>query len=246
MGEERRCPACGETQALSGTERDGRIHIVCETCGTSWFRQDRVCAGCGSPGPVALPQVLTTHPRGNQLAIIGRREISLCRSCDVDAVRAAESSGRPVPADYVSVFAVGRRESYRDPAASAPVSPAAPRRRPALRRAARMEPSAPAPVVPDRPTVRQATERFLAGHPDVNPVDVVLLGSHLGSSTRLESLGHVTGDEICAWFESTWGSQSAERRAVARATLQRIFDHWHEQGWLAPDPSGWLAGPASD
>ncbi len=101
------CPSCGEAEALSGRPVAGDIEISCAVCRTTWLRGDPRCKGCGGTAGVAQRQLMTRTPRGNQLAVVGHREVTLCPSCDEAALAATHASA--LPESYVSVFLFGRR-----------------------------------------------------------------------------------------------------------------------------------------
>lgn len=239
------CPACGETDALTGTPTDGDIEITCQTCGAAWMRGAPRCKGCGHDDTVTRPQIMTRHTRGNQLAIIGRRDIPLCLRCDAAAIDASTST--PVPESYVSVFLFGDTTlPAAQPRPQAPASPthhprtapkpsttpttATPGTQPA--QPARQAPPKPAPI----PTVRQAIQTYLTADPCADSLTMLLLGQHLGPSERLSTLDTPEhADRLAAWFATTWGNQPENARASARGTLERAFEHWTEQGWLTTD-----------
>ncbi|HSP59739.1 MAG TPA: hypothetical protein VLO09_01640 [Ornithinimicrobium sp.] len=69
----------------------------------------------------------------------------------------------------------------------------------------------------------------------LDPTVVLLLGTHLGPSTRVDALersGH-GADELREWVEGTWGRGA--RGAAARHTLTALADHWSDQGWTTTD-----------
>ncbi len=77
------CPACGETERLSG-DRDGElIHLQCEACGEKWDRSlDPVCKRCGGTDMQAVPKAIVEKSRGTQLSVVGIRTVHLCSVCD--------------------------------------------------------------------------------------------------------------------------------------------------------------------
>ncbi|MFZ5847300.1 MAG: hypothetical protein ACOYX5_07970 [Actinomycetota bacterium] len=255
-----KCPACGEKERLLGRPAGDGIEVTCETCGARWMRGAARCNGCGGEDVVARPQVMTRHPRGNQLAIVGRRQLPLCPHCDAEAIATSSSTNRPVPETYVSVFLFGhdkqlprpadlvrpgaglkdapvdlaerrrRRDSRSTAAAGEPGS--APRRGAIPRRPA-SRPSSPEPTV--QPTFRQAIETFLATHPDADSLTMVLLGQHLGPATRLAALERPgAAEELRQWFDATWSERHPARRQAA-VTICAAVDHWRGEQWLAQD-----------
>jgi hypothetical protein len=251
------CPACGEDQRLRGRPSGDDIEVTCETCGAQWLRGAMRCNSCGRTDAVVRPQVMTRHPRGNQLAIVGRRQLPLCPDCDADAITESEAGNRPVSESYVSVFLFGRDEHRHAPKAPAP-APADKAPPDAVRTA----PAAPAPAVPKaeeepptqppgpagaesplatgqkvaRPTVRQAIEAYLNAHPDADSLTMLFLGQHLGPASRLETLDEPSAEKsMKQWFDITWDPRQEERRRAAAAAITGAVDHWRAQGWLAED-----------
>jgi hypothetical protein len=100
MAEAMRCPSCGETERLAGTPVAGDIEVSCQACGHQWLRGSPRCRGCGGGDVVTKLRLMTRHPRGNQLAVVGHRQVPLCPRCDADVVQGGD--GRLVPEGYVS------------------------------------------------------------------------------------------------------------------------------------------------
>lgn len=260
-----RCPACGENERLRGRAVGDDIEVTCETCGAQWLRGAARCNACGRADVVTRPQVMTRHPRGNQLAIVGRRDLPLCPACDADAIAESEAGNRPVPETYVSMFLFGRRlprHVPRKPATVAPASrsdatpderrtgPSAPAARTASAPKTDEQPRAqsPAPAWPEapsratneqslaRPTVRQAIEAYLSASPDADSLAMLFLGQHLGPASRLDSLDRPDAAEsLLRWFDATWDTRQDERRRAAAAAITAAVDHWRAQGWLTKD-----------
>ena len=138
----------------AGPTDDG-IEITCGRCGGSWARGTPRCKGCGGEDGVAQRQVMTRTPRGNQRAVVGHREVTLCPVCDARALDASRSA--PLPESYVSVFLFGRdARASSTPPAPRPSPSDASRTRPdedVVRAAAgaRTEGSPPPPADPPRP-----------------------------------------------------------------------------------------------
>ncbi|MDP2181686.1 MAG: hypothetical protein Q8K99_03860 [Actinomycetota bacterium] len=59
------CPACGETENLSGCESPEGIRITCGACDTSWLRdaQPQTCATCGGTEIEQRQRALTPRMR---------------------------------------------------------------------------------------------------------------------------------------------------------------------------------------
>lgn len=246
------CPQCGETDDLTGRPTDHGIEVVCGRCHASWLRGSPRCQACGGAERVTRRQVMARHPRGNQLAIIGRREVVLCPRCD-----AAVLGGDPqtlVPEDYVSRFLFGTpsatpqraRAQLVEPAqrdAVAPSSPtpsaagspaqhAVPDPTPAV-----VAPTSPAP--PQRsPTVREAIAAFLTEEPDSHSLAMVMLGQHLGPSRRLDDLGSEVVEQLDGWVDDTWGAQPEAQRRDVRAAVSAAVAFWRGRGWLPESASG--------
>jgi hypothetical protein len=96
------CPACGESEDLSGRPTDEGIRITCEKCGTDWLRDAAPvgCATCGGTDLQDRPQPVTAYSRGTQVSIIGWRNVPLCVSCDADML-SRSLAGKPVPSSYL-------------------------------------------------------------------------------------------------------------------------------------------------
>jgi hypothetical protein len=242
------CPHCGEEQRLTGRPDGAGIRVTCEVCETTWRRGEPRCKGCGRTGGVPHRQVMTRTPRGNQLAVVGHREIVLCPVCDADAVAAARTAA--VPEHYVSVFLAGRapdREEQRaeagPPRAAIPApdtsppdvaerdSEAAPaaRARPEARGAVR-PPTPPSASASAQPTIRQAVEDFMTAHPGSDSLALLLVGRQLGPSLRVSGLDEPERVQaLRAWVDDTW--PDVDRNRVARATVAGLVGHCHSRGW---------------
>ena len=85
------------------------------------------------------------------------------------------------------------------------------------------------------PTVRQATETYLGGAADADPVTLVMLGQHLGAATRLSRLGDPAGSDLASRVDGVWGASPSPRRSAAVSTVLGAVDHWRAAGWLAQD-----------
>lgn len=200
------------------------------------------CRGCGGLEAVTAPQLIRRNTRGNQLAIVGRKQLTLCPACDKAIVEASLSAQQPVPEDYTSVFISGfpatrpralpARRSIPRPTIPVP-APADPPQRP--------KPT-PVPKVgaprmsPSKPTVRQATKLFLNTTLKADSTALVLLGAHLGPASRLQDM---EDDQVTTkledWFSQTYRGASADRRESARNTLIALVDYWLQQDWLEQD-----------
>jgi hypothetical protein len=257
------CPACGEDQRLRGRPSGDDIEVTCETCGAQWLRGAPRCNSCGRTDAVTRPQVMTRHPRGNQLAIVGRRQLPLCPDCDADAITESEAGNRPVPETYVSVFLFGRELPHHRPATPAPASESGNAREASAERvtntflaaapttptpkrkttspATRQVPAQPEPTPPQerglsRPTVRQAIEAYLSASPEADSLAMLFLGQHLGPASRLESLDRPeAADSLVDWFDATWDTRQSERRRTAATAITAAVDAWLAHGWLTED-----------
>jgi hypothetical protein len=250
------CAACGEDEQLHGEPVDGDIAVTCLSCGATWMRGAARCNTCGGQDIVSRPQPMSRHPRGNQLAIIGWRELPLCQTCDAEVLTASLASNRPVPEGYVSacLFTLqelgqtqqrrpaptqsgsGSKRPSRDAAKSN--STTSPSPLPQHQRAAparRTTPSAP-------PTLRQAIEAYLSSTPSAaDSVTLLMLGSHLGPSTRLNELdASDTPGNLTAWFMQLWDDKNPDRRAIARSTVLGAIDYWRSQDWIHNDAGAGL------
>lgn len=251
MGGGMRCPSCGESERLVGTQVADDIEVTCQSCGHRWMRGRPRCRGCGGEAAVRKLQLMTRHPRGNQLAVVGHREVPLCPHCDRE-ILGGDSESRTIPEGYVSRFVFGPDDHRPSAAAAGPKTPAtaASRTPPAAAPARPGVPPRPATSqararperTPDPPTVRQAIDAFMKATPDVDALTMLMLGRHLGPATRLRELekpARVTA--LQQWFAATWGDHRTEPRAAAAgAALIEAVDHWRGQGWLDADPVGFL------
>lgn len=181
---------------------------------------------------------MTTYPRGNQLAVIGMREVALCPSCDRGAL-ARLGPDRVVDDGYRSRYMNG---APRTPTpAEGPVQQARPRPTSSGRRqpSARQVPAAPPQArqqtraaAPD-PTVRRAVDAYLQQASDsVSATAMLVLGRTLGPSTRLAD---VRADQARAALGSAvddhWQRQPS-LRALAVAAIDDAFRFWARRGWL--------------
>ena len=96
------CPACGETDDLSG-ERDGDlIRIRCASCDAVWHRDpERRCPRCQAGDLYAAPVAVVEKSRGTQLSIVSTRSVHLCWSCDRDLIDAQRRSGTALMPDQL-------------------------------------------------------------------------------------------------------------------------------------------------
>jgi predicted RNA-binding Zn-ribbon protein involved in translation (DUF1610 family) len=237
------CPACGEAEDVHGSRRDGHIEITCGSCGHRWVRGERVCRSCGGAEHVTVPQVMKRTSRGNQLSVLGHRDVELCPVCDAEMIATCRTARQWVPEDYVPAFSRVRIErSATDPQlpTTQPTSsaPAPPRR--SVPSQAPEPPQAPETAGP-APTVRQAVADYMDSDPGADPLAMLGLAGLLGSGTRVDALGADTGPALQQWFEHTWGHQDQSRQAAVAAAVRRAFAHWTERGWIADDPSAGLS-----
>lgn len=238
-----RCPTCGEQEGLRGRPAGADIELTCLECGTSWMRGALTCRGCGGRESVTALQLIRRNTRGNQLAIVGRKQLTLCPVCDEAMVKRSLSAQQPVPEDYTSVFISGFPVTR--PRSDSPSRPA-PKRSPDLVSETHAK-AAEAPIgqmdggqagAPTtwRPTVRQATEAFLNGEVEADSTALIMLGAHLGPARRLEGLKDPTAAiELEEWFIRTYRGAAEDRRETARGTIVAIVDHWLHEKWLPVD-----------
>ena len=235
-----KCPGCGEADALHGSPVADDIEITCGSCGLTWLRGARRCAACGGNDIVDLPQVMTRRPRGNQVAIVGRRQVPLCRTCDRAAVDSYFATNRPVAENYASVAVLG--SIAPDPEVDQPR-----RARPRTGRPPRpsghgVAPAQPSPaagaIQPEHPTVRHGIESALGVTPGLDSLALVLLGRFLGPARRLEDVERdVSAQELAEWFQQTWGGGAGAARESALAAVTAVFAHWLDVGWIEKDAS---------
>ncbi len=219
------CPRCASAD-VSGTEHTDGIVLRCGACGHTWERGRRGCATCGGSELVTIPQLITTTPRGNQVSIIGRRQVLVCRACDAAGVSDYLERGVPLPSTYQSA---ARRVEVEP--TSAPPRASTPRRRAApAPRQVPSPPPAPAPAALTNPTVRQAMEHFQQSAPDPFALALVMLGREAGPTSRLGDPGTadlLTGAD--AWAERTF---TGGNREPAIATVRAFVEHCRDRGWL--------------
>jgi hypothetical protein len=235
------CPRCGETEELRGQSVASQIEITCLSCGSRFPREAPTCRSCGRPEPVHGSQRMTRYARGLLVAVVGMRNVLLCRVCDDEVASAVAQRSELVPEGYVSRFLFGEVPT---------LPPPEPRRTSASAQEPRISPRAPddppratppraAPIQRDvvqDPTVRQAIEVFLAH--STGPQDslcLVLLGAELGPSTRVSRLGAEHRDALPGWVASKFGEAETPRRHVAVSTIIDLVDHWRDQGWTTHD-----------
>lgn len=77
------CPACGETEELTGTRNDeGTLEVHCEVCGADWQRNpERRCRLCGSTDLAYSPKPLWERGRGDQRTPAGQIPAYACWAC---------------------------------------------------------------------------------------------------------------------------------------------------------------------
>jgi ribosomal protein S27AE len=256
------CPRCGETDDLHGRPDGEDIRLTCGRCGHAWLRGVSPCATCAGTDVVHRPQSMTRTPRGNQLAIIGTRSIALCQTCDAPVLQTSLSRNQPVPEGYVAAYRQPRdRPAPGSPSTrSAPVAPPAPAPgprttprstsrpqagTPAGQSPRRSRPAAPA-TVPADPTIRQAVAAVMEERTDLDATTVLLLATHLGTTTRLSHLDDATGTAaLTSWVQATWPDATSVRGRMSRATLRAVVDDWRTRGWLEHDLAAGLRAEAA-
>lgn len=238
------CPDCGNEQDVTGRVDDhaGDIELTCGQCDRSWWRGQRRCASCGGPDLTTRPQVMRRHSRGNQLSILGWRDVTLCHECDATVLNAHPFDHTPIPEDYVSAALIDAI-AVASPPSPHPPSPSADRPRPPSLAPPPSSPAPPPPPAPAPPrpptTVRQALERsqalLAAEGRTLDPTVVLLLGQRLGPATRLDGLNAAGHDPAAlrAWAEGLWGAGADA--GTARDTITALADHWQRQGWTTTD-----------
>lgn len=237
------CPDCGNAQDVTGRVDDhaGDVELTCGQCGRSWWRGARHCASCGGGDLTTRPQVMHRHSRGNQLSIMGWRDVTLCHQCDAELLKTLGSGHTPVPEEYVSAALIDVNAAPEPVRSPRPAD--RPRTTPLGPPPSRPTPSPsplPGPAAPRPPaTVRQALQRsqtMLAEEGTaLDPTVVLLLGQRMGPSTRLEGLTAAGHDPaaVRTWVEGLWGAGADG--ASARHTITVLADHWQQQGWTTTD-----------
>lgn len=94
------CPACGETDDLTGSRVDALISITCGVCGATWTRDPSPsCPHCGRRDVREAVQAVVDKSRGTQLSIQSFRVVHLCPDCDAARLRRWLDSNTPLPPD---------------------------------------------------------------------------------------------------------------------------------------------------
>jgi hypothetical protein len=249
------CPSCGQSEQLRGTQTGDGIQVTCLACGATWTRGGMRCAACGAHDIVRRPQAMTRQSRGNQLSIVGWREVPLCRTCDADALNTSIARNLPIPGDYVAAClginrAANASDSPQHPprAAPAPNPPTAVKTQsPHATRASRTAPTPPPPAAKTAsppaaaPTVRHAVAAFMNEAPGhIDAAAMLLLATHLGPANRLTVLEHdAAAEDLASWACGYWGD-GTDRAQRALSTIRRAIDFWSAQGWLSTDPAARL------
>lgn len=128
MTEALECPHCAERESLRGEADGGGVRVHCQSCGATWMRGAPKCRKCGDGYFVTRPQHLARTPCGNQVAVVGQREVTLCPRCDVDVIDPDNRPNSPSPEGYVSRFMFGEPQSTPPGELAAPHGPRAHRR----------------------------------------------------------------------------------------------------------------------
>jgi ribosomal protein L40E len=86
------CPACGESDRITGARRGEVIELHCEACGARWERDPtRRCRKCGSDNLRYTPRPLWEKGRGDQRTPAGRFDAWMCNDCgETDATAPGE------------------------------------------------------------------------------------------------------------------------------------------------------------
>jgi len=85
--------------------------------------------------------------------------------------------------------------------------------------------------------VRQAIDAYLRSTPSAaDSTALLMLGAHLGPSTRLNTLNAPdVRDRLATWFVQLWGDKRPEQREEARRTVLGAVDYWRDQQWMQED-----------
>jgi hypothetical protein len=244
------CPSCGTADEVSGRRDAGTddIRLTCGRCGASWDRGERRCATCGGRELTNRAQAMRRHSRGTQLSIVGWRDVVLCVRCDAEVLGSVGTRQTPIPEEYVSSALVDVhalpptrpaprpetrarhatgddqfRSTQQPVASSRPLTPPPPPR------------SAPPPPSTVRLALQESLTGLAATGTTLDPTTVLLLGTHLGPTTRLDQLERAGHDasSLAEWAERTWGTGRAS--TAARHTLTALAEHWLAQGWTTTD-----------
>jgi Zn ribbon nucleic-acid-binding protein len=105
------CPACGESETMTGRRTGDVIRLTCGACGHGWTRDPSPqCWRCGRRDLVAVPLAILERGRGTQLSVVGTRTVHLCPECDADSL-AAWNRNRPNPLMPDELPTIGKLES---------------------------------------------------------------------------------------------------------------------------------------
>lgn len=228
MAKEQRCPECGESERLDGSRQGDDIVVTCSGCGHSWVRGSLHCRTCGGDESVGWRQDMTRTPRGNQVSIVGRREVPLCPRCDAEMLKRCRAGLKSVPETYVSAFLFDRLRDTTPP----PSAPRAPESGliGVTRDRQQRVPDRPIPKPTQMPTVRQAIQDYMVHDAGADAFVMLMLGRHLGPSTRLDALDRPgLSAELDDWART--GGEAANEEATAGA-IRSIMAYWRRQGWL--------------
>lgn len=185
---------------------------------------------------MTVPQVMKRTSRGNQLSVLGHRDVELCPVCDAEMIATCRTARQWVPEDYVPAFSraeIERPEVRSDPAPRPTVPPPPTRSVPSQ---APDPQQAPKPAAAP-PTVRQAVAAYMESDPEADPLAMLSLAGLLGSGTRVDALDPGTAAALQRWFVETWGGHDGTRQAAVLTTVRSAFAHWFDRGWIADDPS---------
>lgn len=96
------CPACGETEDLTGRPVDDCIEITCASCDTEWVRDPSpTCKRCGGSDVEGAIKAVVEKSRGSQLSIVATQVVHLCRDCDAELLASYRISRSPLMPDQL-------------------------------------------------------------------------------------------------------------------------------------------------
>jgi hypothetical protein len=235
------CPSCAEPDRLTGTSSSDGIEITCHACGHRWLRGERRCRACGAAEAVVARQRMTTHPRGNQLAVLGIREVLLCPECDREVV-AGLGTDRMAPEGYVPRFSRGAPDDQPTTSPRSAHEPSSSPTRVVARAPSAASSAEQANAYPVRPgalpvpspTVRTAVASYLQTTSDPSAAAaMLLLGPSLGIATRLDRLdASRAGRELTAALDRSCGEGPGQRRLALVYAIRDALAAWVSRGWL--------------
>jgi predicted RNA-binding Zn-ribbon protein involved in translation (DUF1610 family) len=100
------CPACGETEEVSGRSTVDGIVLTCARCGHEWPRDDTPrCATCGGTEISRVARAVLAGGRATVMSVVGQQLVPVCADCDREAIEQYVEKGHPLPPSYLPAAA---------------------------------------------------------------------------------------------------------------------------------------------